>query len=113
MARDIPPLVTGSLLLEEEKMDGKTKLKLGKIVTTPGIMKIQKESKDPLLLMKLLERHESKDWGDLDNEDKQSNDEAIDSEGRILSSYNTEDGKIWIITEWDRSVTTLLLPEEY
>jgi hypothetical protein len=67
-----------------------------------------------------LAHHSSGNWGDLDADDRTSNDEAIAHEGdldrqqRVLSSYLTRNEiKIWIITEWDRSVTTLLLPEEY
>lgn len=63
----------------------------------------------------LLGRHLSGDWGDLDREDKAHNERALKSgQERIFSSYQvTADLKIWIITEWDRSVTTVLLPEEY
>jgi len=67
-----------------------------------------------------LKRHQSGDWGDLCDEDKKANEEAISHEGepekqqRVFSAYKTSAGeKIWVITEWDRSVTTLLLPEEY
>ena len=54
-------------------------------------------------------------WGDLDEDDRRSNDAALASgEARLLSSYQVDpDLKLWIITEWDRSVTTLLLPSEY
>lgn len=63
----------------------------------------------------LLGRHLSGDWGDLDRADKALNDRALESgQDRIFSSYQvTDDLKIWIITEWDRSATTVLLPEEY
>lgn len=62
-----------------------------------------------------LARHARGDWGDLCEEDKGANDTAYRcGEGRILSSYKTKTGeKIWIITEADRSATTILLPEEY
>ena len=62
-----------------------------------------------------LYRHLSGDWGDLDEDDRRSNDAALASgEARLLSSYQVDpDLKLWIITEWDRSVTTLLLPSEY
>ena len=60
-------------------------------------------------------RHLSGDWGDLDDSDRRQNDVALKSgEDRLFSSYEVTPGlKIWIITEWDRSVTTLLLPNEY
>jgi hypothetical protein len=61
-----------------------------------------------------LRRHASGDWGDLCEEDKQSNQEALECGDRILSAYRLEDGtKIWIITEADRSSTCCLLPSEY
>ena len=53
------------------------------------------------------------DWGDLCDEDKEYNDIALKEGERILASYQTSQGKIWIITEWDRSVTTILFPDEY
>ena len=63
-----------------------------------------------------LNRHVSGDWGELCEEDKELNDQALHDGNRILSAYETSAGytrKIWVITEADRSVTTLLLPEEY
>jgi hypothetical protein len=59
-------------------------------------------------------RHRHGDWGDLDPEDRRANERALRLGDRLLSSYRTRlDAKLWIITEWDRSATTLLLPEEY
>ncbi len=61
-----------------------------------------------------LDRHHCGDWGDLGDEDKAANDAALTSGGRIFSAYYLPDQtKIWIITEWDRSATTILLPSEY
>ena len=61
-----------------------------------------------------LNRHADGDWGDLDDEDKRANDESLKRGSRLLSSYQTTKGvKFWIITEWDRSATTILLPEDY
>lgn len=64
-------------------------------------------------LMRCLERHANQDWGDLDAEDKKTNDDAVKRGGRVLSAYELRGDKLWIITEADRSVTTLLTPEEY
>jgi hypothetical protein len=65
-------------------------------------------------VVEYLRRHEAGDWGDLCDEDKDVNREALENGGRILSSYYvTPSDKIWIITEADRSVTTVLLPSEY
>ncbi|KFG92335.1 hypothetical protein GQ56_0137975 [Burkholderia paludis] len=63
----------------------------------------------------LLARHIHGDWGDLGTEDLASNELALLTGRRLLSSYSMPDGrsKVWIITEADRSVTTILLPEEY
>lgn len=59
-------------------------------------------------------RHVSGDWGDLDDHDKHQNDLALKHDLRILSAYTTTSGeKLWIITEADRSITSILLPEEY
>ncbi|MEX1258148.1 MAG: hypothetical protein WEG36_11075 [Gemmatimonadota bacterium] len=68
----------------------------------------------PVDVLESLSRHAVADWGDLDPEDRESNDRALRCGGRLLSSYRTStEVKFWIITEWDRSVTTILLPEEY
>jgi hypothetical protein len=68
----------------------------------------------PAEVASALGRHQSGDWGDLDGEDKQANEDALRNEGRLLSAYHAADGtKFYIITEWDRSLTTVLLPEDY
>ena len=64
-------------------------------------------------LLECLNRHRQGDWGDVCDEDKKANDFALDNKERILSSYELDGEKIWIITEWDRSVTTILFPSEY
>jgi hypothetical protein len=59
-------------------------------------------------------RHASGDWGDLPEDDWNANDEALQVGERLLSAYQTAGGvKFWIITEWDRSITTILLPDDY
>ncbi|VFR27546.1 FIG146805: Plasmid related protein [plant metagenome] len=62
-----------------------------------------------------LRRHLGGDWGDLDESDRRQNDAALASgENRLFSSYQVDrDLKLWSITEWNHSVTTLLLPSEY
>lgn len=61
-----------------------------------------------------LSRHVRCDWGDLESEDKLSNDHALQDGGRLFSAYHSATGtKFYIITEWDRSYTTILLPEDY
>jgi len=84
---------------------------LGRVVATPGALKLLQEiGEDPLCY---LARHRSGDWGDLDNYDRKENELALKHGWRIVSSYPIEDRCIWIITEADRSLTTILLPEEY
>ena len=84
----------------------------GQIVATPGALAAMEEHQcQPLTL---LARHLAGDWGVLPAEDAQLNDEALKSNGRLLSSYPLGgDTRIWVITEWDRSVTTFLKPDEY
>ena len=59
-------------------------------------------------------RHKHGDWGDLSEEDRLENERALREGSRLLSTYSTRRAdRLWVITEWDRSVTTMLLPEEY
>ena len=88
------------------------KFALGQIVATPGALEAMQESGQTPQFF--LERHASGDWGQVDSEDWQLNDEAVKEGTRLLSAYTTLKGrKLWVITEWDRSATTILLPEEY
>jgi hypothetical protein len=64
-------------------------------------------------VMTALRRHASGDWGDLCPEDSLANDEALNLGGRLFSAYGQGEGRLWVITEADRSVTTLLFPEDY
>jgi hypothetical protein len=83
---------------------------LGQLLMTPGVQaKIP-----PSEMVQALGRHARGDWGDLGDEDRRSNDMALKGDARLLSAYHTRDGiKFWIITEADRSATTVLLPDEY
>lgn len=58
-------------------------------------------------------RHFSGDWGDVESDDADANEAALEHDGRIFSVYKVDGTKIWIITEADRSRTTVMLPEEY
>jgi hypothetical protein len=85
---------------------------LGLVLLTPGAGAELARSKH--LAEEFLLRHKHGDWGELPPEDIRANDAALRRDSRLLSAYRTRrDGKLWIITEWDRSTTTLLLPEEY
>ena len=89
-----------------------SKFPLGRVVATPGALKALKESNQKPL--EFLERHQAGDWGELCGEDKKENEFSVRNGFRILSAYPTRNNvKIWVITEADRSATTLLLPEEY
>lgn len=89
------------------------KFHLGQTTATPGAIEaLQEEGMNPWAL---LTRHATGDWGDLDDHDKQANEKAIAEGNRIFSAYvlpNTQE-KLWVITEADRSSTTILLPDEY
>jgi hypothetical protein len=84
---------------------------LGHIVATLGALQLMKQSNIDGL--KLLQRHVTGDWGDLNEVDKQENELSVQKGFRILSAYRTGDRKLWVITEADRSVTTILRPDEY
>jgi hypothetical protein len=85
---------------------------LGRVVATPGALRaLEDANQNPF---EFLERHQSGDWGELCEEDKDENEFSVRNGFRILSAYRTRlDVKIWIITEADRSATTFLLPHEY
>jgi len=85
---------------------------LGQIVATPGALAaLHAAGKDA---QAYLHRHARGDWGDLSPEDVQANQQALQDGSRLFSAYQVTDAvKVWLITEWDRSVSTLLLPEEY
>ena len=64
-------------------------------------------------MAELLARHQGGDWGDVGAEDRRFNGNALRNGGRLFSAYDTSAGRVWIITEADRRVTTVLLPSEY
>ena len=89
------------------------KFKLGNIVMTANA-----ERQIPLdEMMIALQRHQHGDWGDVCEQDRKTNEEALELGNRLMSVYKSEREleviTFWIITEWDRSVTTVLLPEDY
>ena len=91
---------------------------LGRVVATQGALAaLERAEQRPDTF---LQRHQSGDWGELSPEDAQLNEQAVaregapERQGRVLSAYLTEAGEsLWVVTEWDRSLTTLLLPDEY
>jgi hypothetical protein len=98
----IPPFST-----QEKTKMSKGLFDLGTVVATPGALALGIDF-TPYLAM-----HQRGYWGDVCQEDWQENDLSVKEGFRILSAYKTEQGKIWIITEHDRSATTVLLPAEY
>lgn len=92
---------------------------LGRILATPGALQVLTSMR--LSALRLLARHVRGDWGDLDEHDQEQNKLAVRAGLRVFSAYEVErtiDGqvikqKFWVITEADRSSTTVLLPDEY
>jgi hypothetical protein len=86
-------------------------LPLGRVVATPGALRVLSEiGEDPF---DLLARHALGDWGELCAFDRRQNEIALRDGYRVLSSYDVLEDRVWVITEADRSITTILLPEEY
>jgi hypothetical protein len=92
--------------------DQTRKFPLGQVVATPAALVAFEESgEEPTAY---LHRHNRADWGDVDEHDSVENELSLKRGFRLLSAYTLRSGvKVWIITEADRSSTTILLPEEY
>jgi len=88
------------------------KFSLGQLVATPSALAAVEQSGDNLACF--IRRHQQGDWGELCADDIRENEFSVANGLRLLSAYHLKDNtKIWVITEADRSVTTVLLPEEY
>ena len=114
--RDIPvPQLKPDNLEDRMEYQGRSapaRFPLGQILATPGALAALEETGQRAI--DLLRRHAAGDWGDLDEHDRQENEFSLRHGFRLLSAYTLNNGtRIWIITEADRSVTTLLLPSEY
>ena len=85
---------------------------LGHIVSTPGALNaLEMAGQAP---SELLDRHVRGDWGIVDPEDQEANNQSLKDGSRLLSAYRLKSGtKVWVITEADRSSTCILLPDEY
>ena len=84
--------------------------RLGRIVATPCLLKSINQDE----ILAGIRRHQAGDWGDLREEDRRENDLCLNNGGRLLSVYHSAKGvKFYIITEADRSATTVLMPEDY
>jgi len=88
-----------------------SKFSLGRVVATPGsLSELERLCVNPVVL---IGRHAALERGSLDPEDHERNQQAVVDGSRVFSSFVYSGVKFWVITEWDRSVTTILLPEEY
>lgn len=86
-----------------------SKFPLGQVVITPNAL----ETVSTEELNAGFQRHARGDWGNVSPDDAALNDEALIHGDRLLSAYGEGDKRFWIITEADRSVTTILMPEDY
>lgn len=111
--------IASELLQAAKEMTGirvAKRLDLGRVVTTRSVsVDMRKNPEFAVFVSKSLRRHQRGDWGDVKGQDRRMNDQAFKSgEDRVFSVYEGgPEGKIWIITEWDRSVTTVLYPSDY
>ena len=97
---------------EKHQLSGNHLFTLGQVVATPGALEALKNTGQTP--EEFITRHTAGDWGTLPPEDIEANNQALENGGRLFSAHLLSDQtKIWLITEWDRSVTTLLLPEDY
>jgi len=84
--------------------------RLGRILSTPNALS-KLDNQD---ILAAIQRHQAGDWGDVGTADRDANNRALEEGTRILSIYHSSKGeKFWIITEADRSATTVLLPQDY
>ncbi len=86
-------------------------LPLGRVVATPGALNLLRKSGGHPF--DFLARHAAGDWGELCEFDRRQNQIALREGLRVFGSYETTAGRCWVLTEADRSVTTILLPEDY
>lgn len=101
---------------EEKNMPSRTlatpRFALGRVVATPGALEALQEAGQ--LPQEFLSLHMRGIWGQLDEHDRQMNEDALHEGGRLFSAYFTKKNvKLWVITEADHSVTTILMPSEY
>jgi len=87
------------------------RLPLGRVLATPGALQLLRDAGEDTA--RYLARHALGDWGEVPPEDARENERSLKHGWRVLSSYAVGEGKVWIITEADRSYTTILLPDEY
>ncbi|WPL15706.1 hypothetical protein Thiowin_00620 [Thiorhodovibrio winogradskyi] len=87
---------------------------MGRTLATAGVMAVLEELGQQDLLQSVLHRHCYGDWGDVDEDDWRANEQALQDNERLMSLYKVDSGlTLWVITEADRSQTTVMLPKEY
>ncbi len=83
-------------------------------IYTQGVLQLVDEEPDgDIFITRIMARHVRGDWGDIGNQEKAENEQALTKGGQLFSAYDYGDKRIWIITSADRLVMTILLPEEY
>ena len=99
-------------MAKADRSGGGIRFNLGRLLATPGALAaMERSGQGP---MDFLSRHARGDWGEVGAEDWKANDRSLTDGTRLLSAYLTSQGeKLWVITEADRSATTILLPDEY
>lgn len=89
-------------------------MKYGNLYATAGIAAdMEQDRQFTAEVLEAFRRYQMGDWGVVCPEDRQLNDLSATHDERVLAAYETSKGRIWIITEWDRSATTILYPSEY
>ena len=88
-------------------------VELGNVAVTASVNAMVEENGLHDELMVLVRRHANADWGDVCDEDARLNDVALETDERLVSAYKLNGVDVMVITEWDRSVTTVLRKEEY
>ena len=101
-------------MARKSKLEVVQKFDLGTLVQTASVVALVESGKlHSNDVLKLVYRHSRGDWGECDEHDQAVNEDALAHEGRLLSAYTVRGVKLWVITESDRSSTTVLLPEDY
>jgi len=94
-----------------KRQGGPVSFPIGRTLATPGALRAL--IRLDMAPIQLIARHAAGDWGDLCEEDKRANARALADGSRLLSAYEVQGAKFWVITEADRSATMVLLPSEY
>ena len=108
-----PPQITAAMNAPaaQSERSHSVHLDLGRVVATPAALDLVRAH--GLDVLALVHRHARGDWGDVSEHDAQANDRSAQDGTRVLSAYETRGGRLWVITEADRSATTVLLPSDY